>query len=104
MRAQNVDVRLEDVPELGYLSSDTPYARGEICVKTKTMIPGYYRNDQATRDAFTADGYFRTGDIGQREADNVVRIIDRKKNVFKIANGEFIAPEQLEVRACGAQT
>jgi long-chain acyl-CoA synthetase len=94
--SRDVDVRLEDVPDLGYLSSDKPFPRGEICVKTKVMIGGYHKNADATREAFTSDGYFRTGDIGQREPNNVVRIIDRKKSVFKLGNGEFVAPEKLE--------
>lgn len=54
-------------------------------------------NEEATRESFTPDGYFRTGDIGQREAKDIVRIIDRKKNVFKLANGEFVAPERIEM-------
>ena len=94
--SRDVDVKLEDVPDLGYLNSDKPYPRGEICVRTKVMIQSYYKNAAATAAAFTPDGYFRTGDIGQRESSTVVRIIDRRKSVFKLGNGEFVAPERLE--------
>jgi hypothetical protein len=51
--SRGVDVRLEDVPDLGYTNSDKPYPRGEICVKTKVMINGYHKNSAATKAAFT---------------------------------------------------
>jgi long-subunit acyl-CoA synthetase (AMP-forming) len=52
-------VKLEDVPDLDYYSTDKPFPRGEICVKTKVMIDGYYKNDAATQSSFTEDGFFR---------------------------------------------
>ncbi|KNC50594.1 thioester reductase domain-containing protein [Thecamonas trahens ATCC 50062] len=94
--SNNVDVRLLDLPHLGYTTADKPHPRGEICVKTPHMITSYYNNERATRSAFTSDGYFRTGDVGVMEADGQVRIIDRAKNVFKLANAEFCAPEGIE--------
>ena len=90
------EIKLLDVPEMGYLTTDQP-PRGELCVKTPAMISGYFKNDQETREKFV-DGYFRTGDIVVMEQPNKVRIIDRKKNIFKLAQGEFVSPEQLEVR------
>ena len=89
-----MDLKLIDVPEMGYLTSDYP-PRGEICVRTGDNIDGYYKNPQQTAEKFV-DGYFRTGDIGVRLAHDKIRIIDRKKNLFKLAQGEFVAPERLE--------
>ena len=87
-------VKLVDVPEMGYLTTDSP-PRGEICVRTVAMVDGYYKNDAETMEKFV-DGYFRTGDIGVMESPDRVRIIDRKKNIFKLAQGEFVSPERLE--------
>ena len=95
MLARN-EFKLLDVPEMGYLTSDQP-PRGELCVKTPTMISGYYKNEQEMKDKFI-DGYFCTGDIVVLEGNDNVRIIDRKKNLFKLAQGEFVSPERLEVR------
>lgn len=87
-------VKLVDVPEMGYLTTDSP-PRGEICVQTTAMVDGYYKNDVETAEKFV-DGYFRTGDIGVMESPDKVRIIDRKKNLFKLAQGEFVSPERLD--------
>ena len=90
-------MKLVDVPEMGYFTTDVP-PRGEICVKTPSMIDGYFKSPDVTADKFV-DGYFLTGDIGVLEGGDDggrVRIIDRKKNIFKLAQGEFVSPERLE--------
>ena len=79
---------------MGYLTTDKP-PRGEICVKSSDNISGYYKNPEETAAKFV-DGYFRTGDIGVQLASDKIRIIDRKKNLFKLAQGEFVAPERIE--------
>ena len=89
-----VKIELCNVPEMGYFTTDTP-PKGEICVKTLTMIPGYYKNDEVTNEKFQ-DGYFLTGDIGIMHSTGQVNIIDRKKSIFKLAQGEFVAPEKIE--------
>lgn len=94
------DIKLIDAPELGYFTTDCP-PRGEICVKTPSMIDGYFKNPDATAQKFI-DGYFLTGDIGVMAAGDKVRIIDRKKNIFKLAQGEFVSPERLEMMFVGA--
>ncbi len=97
--SRDVKVHLLDVPELGYSTADKPYPRGEICVNTDVMIEGYFKNQAKTDEAFvTVEGkrYFRTGDIGFRRLDHQVEIIDRVKNVFKLAQGEFVAPSKIE--------
>lgn len=87
-------VKLIDVPEMGYLTSDNP-PRGEICVQSIAMVDGYFKNDAETADKFV-DGYFRTGDIGVMEKMGKITVIDRKKNIFKLAQGEFVSPKRLE--------
>lgn len=80
---------------MGYFSTDDP-PRGEICVKTPQMIDGYYKNPKETAERFV-DGYFRTGDIGEQDSSGKLRVIDRKKSIFKLSQGEFVAPERLEL-------
>ena len=81
---------------MGYFTNDKPNPRGEICVKKAHMMSSYYKNPEATANAFTSDGYFKTGDIGEQIDKDKYIIISRKKHIFKLAQGEFIAPEALE--------
>ncbi len=103
-----VDFKLVDVPELGYLEtyvrvtcaylvanfsfSDKPYPRGELYVKTKTMIKGYYKNEEENKKQFDEEGWFKTGDIVELIDITKIRIIDRKKNIFKLAQVRSFFP------------
>ena len=58
-----IDYKLADVPDLGYFSTDRPYPRGELLLRTENMFPGYYKRAETTADVFDADGYYRTGDV-----------------------------------------
>lgn len=90
----NVDVCLESVPEMGYDAlSSTP--RGEICIRGKTLFSGYYKREDLTKEVLV-DGWFHTGDIGEWQPDGSMKIIDRKKNIFKLSQGEYVAVENLE--------
>ncbi|XP_020584641.1 long chain acyl-CoA synthetase 4-like [Phalaenopsis equestris] len=90
----NIDVRLESVPEMGYDAlADQP--RGEICIRGKTLFSGYHKREDLT-DEVLVDGWFHTGDIGQWQPDGSMKIIDRKKNIFKLSQGEYVAVENLE--------
>ncbi|CAL0330978.1 unnamed protein product [Lupinus luteus] len=89
-----VDVCLESVPEMGYDAlASTP--RGEICVRGKPVFSGYYKREDLTKEVMI-DGWFHTGDIGEWQPNGAMQIIDRKKNIFKLSQGEYVAVENLE--------
>lgn len=71
---------------------------GEILVKGPTVTPGYYRNPKANAEAFTADGWFRTGDAGYLTDAGAVVLTERVKDLYKTSNGKYIAPQMLESR------
>ena len=88
-------VRLVDVPELGYTVARDPPA-GEVLVRGANVARGYYRSPALTAAAWDADGWFHTGDIGVANADGSLTIVDRRKNMFKLAQGEYVPAEFLE--------
>jgi long-chain acyl-CoA synthetase len=92
------ELRLEEVPEMGYDPLGDP-PRGEICMRGKNAFAGYYKNPELTREAII-DGWFHTGDIGEMLPNGVVKIIDRKKNLIKLSQGEYVALEYLEKVYC----
>ncbi len=69
---------------------------GEILVRSDSVFKGYFKDPEATAAAFTEDGFFRTGDIGEIDADDFVKITDRKKDIIITAGGKNIAPQNLE--------
>jgi len=69
---------------------------GEILVKGDIVTAGYFNAPQENRDAFTEDGWFRTGDIGFVDEDGFLTITDRKKDLIKTSGGKYIAPQELE--------
>ncbi|KAE9620419.1 hypothetical protein Lal_00019706 [Lupinus albus] len=89
-----IEARLESVPEMGYdaLSSE---ARGEICLRGNTLFSGYYKRQDLTEEVLV-DGWFHTGDIGEWQPNGAMKIIDRKKNIFKLSQGEYVAVENIE--------
>lgn len=88
--------RIKDVPEMNYLSTDKPYPRGELCMTGASVTTGYYKREDKTKEAFDAEGWFMTGDVVQVYPNGSAKIIDRAKNIFKLSQGEYIAPEKIE--------
>ncbi len=91
-----IDYKLVDVPDLGYFATDTPHPRGELLVKTESLFPGYYRRPEVTAEVFDADGYYRTGDVVAEVAPDQLVYVDRRNNVLKLAQGEFVTLAKLE--------
>ncbi|KAJ7153021.1 long-chain-fatty-acid-CoA-ligase [Mycena crocata] len=97
----SIEIKLRDVPEAGYFSCGRKGAteeRGEVCIRGPSVISGYYKRPDLNEDPtiFAGDGWLRTGDVGQWNADGTLTLIDRIKNLVKLASGEYIALEQLE--------
>jgi fatty acid CoA ligase FadD9 len=91
-----IDYKLVDVPDLGYFATDRPYPRGELVLKTPNMFPGYYNRAETTADVFDEDGYYRTGDVFAEIAPDRLVYVDRRNNVLKLAQGEFVTLAKLE--------
>uniref|UniRef100_A0A8C6UUC6 Arachidonate--CoA ligase n=1 Tax=Neogobius melanostomus TaxID=47308 RepID=A0A8C6UUC6_9GOBI len=86
-------VKVVDIPEMNYLTKNQ---EGEVCIKGPIVFKGYLRDPERTAEALDSDGWLHTGDVGQWLPNGTLRIIDRKKNIFKLSQGEYIAPEKIE--------
>ncbi|MQY20618.1 carboxylic acid reductase [Nocardia macrotermitis] len=96
LRPPVTDYKLIDVPELGYFGTDKPYPRGELLVKAETLIPGYYKRPDLNTEIFDADGFYRTGDIMAEHGPDHLVYVDRRNNVLKLSQGEFVTIAKLE--------
>uniref|UniRef100_A0A4W5RQY9 Arachidonate--CoA ligase n=1 Tax=Hucho hucho TaxID=62062 RepID=A0A4W5RQY9_9TELE len=86
-------VKLADVTEMNYFAAN---GEGEVCVKGPNVFKGYLNDPEKTKEALDQDGWLHTGDIGKWLPNGVLKVVDRKKHIFKLAQGEYVAPEKVE--------
>jgi len=86
-------IKLADVPDMQYYAKDDV---GELCIKGSNVFKGYYKDEEKTREAIDSEGWLHTGDIAKWTPTGQIQIIDRKKHMFKLAQGEYVAPERIE--------
>lgn len=87
------EIKLIDVPDMGYFANQS---YGEILIRGYNVCKGYFKDDEKTKESFDNEGWFHTGDIGRWNNDRTLSIVDRKKNIFKLSQGEFVSAELLE--------
>ena len=97
------EIKLRDVPELGYTSQTTDdkgrtRPSGELMVRGPIIFKGYFRDKEKTKETIDEEGWMHSGDIATiiPEHGNALRIVDRVKNIFKLQQGEYISPEKIE--------
>lgn len=91
-----VELCIESVPDYEYTVHDKPNPRGELLMRGPVIFKEYYKNPEETQKSIESDGWFHTGDIVEVDSMGRFKIIDRKKNVLKLAQGEYISPERIE--------
>lgn len=90
----NVKIRLRDIPEMNFFHTSNP-PKGEVCFWGPSIMKGYFKNEEKTREAFSGE-WLLSGDVGIINDNGSLQIVDRAKNIFKLSQGEYIAPEKLE--------
>uniref|UniRef100_A0A4W5MQL1 Arachidonate--CoA ligase n=1 Tax=Hucho hucho TaxID=62062 RepID=A0A4W5MQL1_9TELE len=86
-------VKLIDIPDMNYYAKN---GEGEICIRGHSVFRGYLKDEEKTTEALDSYGWLHSGDVGQWLPNGTLRIIDRKKHIFKLSQGEYIAPEKIE--------
>ncbi|KAF8782235.1 long-chain-fatty-acid--CoA ligase 1-like isoform X2 [Argiope bruennichi] len=86
-------IKLVDVPDMGYFSKNS---KGEVCIKGKCVFKEYLKDPEKTAETLDKDGWLHSGDIGMWLPNGTLKIIDRKKNILKLAQGLYVAPEKIE--------
>jgi long-chain acyl-CoA synthetase len=91
-----MEVCIESVPDMEYTVDDKPNPRGEMLLRGPCVFSEYYKNPEETKKSVESDGWFHSGDIVEVDSMGRFKIIDRKKNVLKLSQGEYISPERIE--------
>jgi long-chain acyl-CoA synthetase len=89
-----IEAKLVDVPELGYFVTNKP-PQGEVLLRGPSITSGYLNREEETAELLDENGWMKTGDIGEFDKRGLLRIFDRKKNLVKTLNGEYIAIEKV---------
>jgi len=90
------EYKLVDVPDLGYFTTDRPHPRGELLLKSETLFPGYYKRPEVTAEMIDEDGFYHSGDIVAETGPDQLVYLDRRNNVLKLSQGEFVTVSKLE--------
>jgi long-chain acyl-CoA synthetase len=93
----SIEVKLVDFPDAGYYATNKPNPQGEILIRGPAVMDEYWDNSIDTKEAIAPGGWFKTGDIGEWDVYGHLKIIDRKKNLVKTLNGEYIALEKVSL-------
>jgi long-chain acyl-CoA synthetase len=88
-------LKLADVPNMGL--DWRRDGKGEICIRGPVCTPGYWKMPEKTKELYDEDGWLHTGDIGSWMPNGTIKIVDRCKNIFKLAQGEYVSPEKVEM-------
>lgn len=96
--AVTTEMRLREIPAMNYYANDPEGPKGELMIRGPQIFTHYYKNPEETAKALDSEGWFATGDVARVDPKNSNRlyIIDRVKNFFKLAQGEYITPERIE--------